>query len=619
LTQITVQNCELRIIRHGGWSWGPDPDRLLQAAVRGLPDMIGRRLADALSEAPDGTEARIERMTVDVPARLMELVGVGARFIEVADVPDAASGRLELRLAEALAASLASGRPSAQAAVPGPRAVVPDRPSASPLWNPTSSPPGGAVGTLIASWLQSGDLTARLRLFSQSALEQWYAALAAKARSQQNAPQPDPKIDAAVAAARDAAGIPPKSADRQTLLRARIVLAAIAAGRLLVACDDPGLIQSVERAAAPAGPPADAAPAQADGSPSAPPPPRYNFAAQAEVNATHTVSSALPFLMLGILSRIGYFSALSATLEALSITSLAPVFGAALAFKVLDPPERGWRRTPASVNAASVFAGIRGSVEEPALMHCSRLLEGAASPLNAHLAGSMIQGYAADQPLILTHASGALLLADGEGAMPIAWAKDFPALRPILTQVPAAVLLVPRAIAAPELLRQLHEAHLSFVIDAAPVRGERWRTIGAEGARRYWTNDNATAEPALLASAAKMSALDEACREWWKELALRPAAPLAADGDFEKTLALAAGVALGMIAWTLWADREPVSPALAMQRLGSLDARVRFLQDRVQVRLPLGKRLQDLKSHRLLANVDDVPWYGGRFVEFAEG
>ena len=57
----------------------------------------------------------------------------------------------------------------------------------------------------------------------------------------------------------------------------------------------------------------------------------------------------------------------------------------------------------------------------------------------------------------------------------------------------------------------------------------------------------------------------------------------------------------------------------ALDRFADLGARVAFHDSTVEVRLPLGARHSDLYRHRLLADVPDVPWFGGRTVVFTGG
>jgi hypothetical protein len=69
----------------------------------------------------------------------------------------------------------------------------------------------------------------------------------------------------------------------------------------------------------------------------------------------------------------------------------------------------------------------------------------------------------------------------------------------------------------------------------------------------------------------------------------------------------------------LWRTRERTDPLLALERFGDLDAVVRFDEDRVRVRLPLGKRFRDLKETGLLEDIPAVSWLGFRRVVFSGG
>jgi len=85
----------------------------------------------------------------------------------------------------------------------------------------------------------------------------------------------------------------------------------------------------------------------------------------------------------------------------------------------------------------------------------------------------------------------------------------------------------------------------------------------------------------------------------------------------DETAALAAAMGLGLLAWSLWREREPVDPLLALQRLGDLDGTARLTTDALEVRPAVGRRYLDLKAHGLLADIRSVPWLGGRIVRFA--
>ena len=60
---------------------------------------------------------------------------------------------------------------------------------------------------------------------------------------------------------------------------------------------------------------------------------------------------------------------------------------------------------------------------------------------------------------------------------------------------------------------------------------------------------------------------------------------------------------------------ERATPILALSRFADLDARVRFEDDVVRVRIPLGRRHADLMRHGFLMTVPAVPWLGDRAVD----
>jgi hypothetical protein len=108
--------------------------------------------------------------------------------------------------------------------------------------------------------------------------------------------------------------------------------------------------------------------------------------------------------------------------------------------------------------------------------------------------------------------------------------------------------------------------------------------------------------------------------EWANAGAERPAAGrLDLAGELDGPLDVVAGVGLAAISWQLWHEHEPTHPMLALWRLGDLDGQAHFDPDLVTVRIPLGRRHADLRDHGLLRPVDDVPWLGGRRLEFVGG
>lgn len=602
--------------------------------MRALPGLIGRRIAAAL---PAGAELEIAApLKIEVPVRMAELIALGARFVELPQVPGGLPAALEARLDQAVKSAIGAAAQAAAQAPAKPPATVPPGPVAiaAPGAAAAVEPPRITVADALMAWYRVQELSRILALFSEASLETWYRALA---RSAAPPPAADAAadaaaMDAAVAAVRADAGVPAAPlASRAVLLRARLALAAAAAARLAIELGDARLIQAVERATPAAAPepaaaaaPAAVAPAgvsAAKAAPAAPPPqpraPRRRAPAQTE--GERVLPSAVPFLLLGMLSRMGYLEVLGATLDALGETELWPVFAAALAFKVLDRPERGWRRTPASVACASAFAAIQGDIAEPDLLECARRLSASLDPVDAALAASLIKGHDAARPLILVQAGDGLLLLDADGLFPFEWSRQADGFSPVLAQLPDAIVLVPRAAANSGMLAALAAGGFRFLTDAPPLRGETWRRLDVPGMPRYWTNDLKGDPVALARNGTGLPDLADQADALWRELELRPGVPLAADTAFERSLFRAAASALGAIAWTLWHDREPVYPLLALNRFSSLEARVRFDASTVRIRLPLGRRQQDLDAAGLLRPVKDVPWYGGRTVEFSGG
>jgi hypothetical protein len=80
-----------------------------------------------------------------------------------------------------------------------------------------------------------------------------------------------------------------------------------------------------------------------------------------------------------------------------------------------------------------------------------------------------------------------------------------------------------------------------------------------------------------------------------------------------------AAVGLAVIAWELWRRHEDTHPAMALRRLGDLDGRVSLERDRVEVRMPLGRRHADLRDSGLLRTVPEVAWLDGRRLELTGG
>ena len=332
--------------------------------------------------------------------------------------------------------------------------------------------------------------------------------------------------------------------------------------------------------------------------------------------AVADVGCALPFLLLGPLAQAGYLSALEPALQPVGLQAETAAFAAALAYTVLGSLERGWRRQPEDLAGAAAFAGLASPVPGQTLTDFARIAGPALPALDAVITQVLAEGHTAGEPLVLAavgeSADGGLVLFDREGLFPVAWADAISGLVPAWRMFGSPpVLVAPTAVGA---LRGLADAGVSFVVAAPPARAERWRRLPPY---RLWTNSD---DPALAQHASGyQQAVDLAAQLTHALADERAAIPLAATPALGRSLLLAAGLGLGTLAWTLWREREPPDPLLALERFADLSARVSFEPDRVLVRLPLGPRHSDLSVHGLLADVHGVPWFGDRVVQFSGG
>jgi hypothetical protein len=320
------------------------------------------------------------------------------------------------------------------------------------------------------------------------------------------------------------------------------------------------------------------------------------------------VGSVLPFLLAGPLARTGYLDAIGPALFGVDLLGDAPLFAAALAYQVLGAPQRGWRRTPADEATAATFAGLESV---PDLTAFARRAGPALPVLDGVLALSLCRGHDPAEPLLVTGLDDGLLLVDAPGLFPIAWTSTVDGLLPHWEACGHPPVLVRDGSLPPTCLRDLAAAGVRFITDARPLRDDpltrlRWHTP-------LWTTGGV--EPRLAAEL-PADRLDELVRALF---GTHRAAPRVADRALEHSVALAASLSLGMIAWQLWHDRETPDPVLALTRFADLEATVRFTRDAVRVKVPLGRRHTDLWRGGALADVPNVVWLGGRTLTFSGG
>lgn len=637
MADILIRRCRLRVVRRGGWSWGADQRELVAAALRALQELVCARLA-ALWQG----EAELDiaaPLRIRIPLHVHTLLAIGR-----GGLPALAPGapRIELEQAVEHAVRALVGQ-AVQARAGGVQPVIATAllARAEPHTASPAALPGmrrRAVLAVLLRWHGEGVLAARLMAFAPAALEAWHGHLAA--------PGAEPSAQARVmdevtlrALWSQIGALPlPLAPSRRKALIQRLCMAVEAAARFAIAPADPAFCKLLDALAPiaadgapadaalahPAPPAASRAPSAAGASPRASPAAVSTRLPAVAVATELDVPCALPFLLLGPLARAGYLEVLAASMEAAGLAHVLPSFATALARKVLPPPGRGWLRRPGAILSAAAFAGAAEPVPDPQLAGFARTAGPHLSPLDAVLGASLMDGHRSGQPVLLQQADLAghagFQLVDCEGIFPMVRAERLPQLFAALARLPGSTIVVPQDAAGGEALAQLDKAGFVFVTDAAPMPNESWRRAEVPGQAARWTNGSPGAAPCLAPAAEQLAYARDESAALWSEVALRRrACPVGCDGGVEASLALAAAFALGTIAWLLWREREPVTPLLALQRFGDLDARVRFDADAVTVHLPLGRRYIDLYQHGLLADVRSVPWLAGRILRFAQG
>jgi hypothetical protein len=605
MTDLMVAQYRFRLARRG-WARGEAGQRVAAAARQRLPSLVVARLAEVWPAA-DGE--------VSEPVRLRFRVGL--RELAAACESDETLAALVARL-------LPSERETLAGLAGGALRGTVER--LSPPAEPASPLAGAAVSAVadvarvLREWRARGDLAARLESFAEGALEDWHRALldGGGAAGRRGPPLPPADLEAVVRAF-----VEPPATARAALLRRRILAIVEVLARLEQAPGAPEVMRALDAMlplplAEPQSSPAashrdlSASLAMPTGAPAPSPPPARAPREGPRGWPPRSIGSALPFLLLRPLERLGYLDALEAAFTAARRADELSVFATALAYKVLAPPERGWRRDPRALEAAAAFAGRLEPVSEAALLG---LADGAASllsPLDGLVARAVLGGHDPARPLLLVAASSGRLLLEVDGLFPIAWTEGlFTALAGC-----TAPIVIPAGAAETALLAEVHARGLRFVTDAPPTRGERWRRLRHR--QPLWSNDSQADDATLARAAAGALDVEADAVRLVETLAARRGSTIDRAGALDRSLALAAAAGLGDLAWTFWHEREPTSPELALQRLSDLSAQVSLREGALEVLLPLGPRRRDLERHHFLGELR-VPWLPGRLVTLAGG
>ena len=176
MADILIHRCTLRVIRHGGWNWGPHPGRLAQDAVRILPELLAKKLSELLPEEEEQQIATPIRIRLSM--RMSELSGgvLSAPSPGAPQVGTPPSSTLEERMEAALRAAFGLVRSS-------PQSLHARKPEHSAVENIEAvishdqSPESGALAGLLLAWHEQGVLERRLAALPWEQLETWHRRL----------------------------------------------------------------------------------------------------------------------------------------------------------------------------------------------------------------------------------------------------------------------------------------------------------------------------------------------------------------------------------------------------------------------------------------------------------
>ncbi len=618
---VVIRCATIRVVRRGGWSWGPDVQALVNSVRRSLPEL----LAGIIERNPMQPGADMEitaPLKVAIRLRLAELQRLAAS--SSADDPHDAHRTIVEAIARA-------GRMEDFGRFNAPPAEGATETSAtSSVGNDEDSLHEASAGTtpvasaralldMLRQWRRNGALAQRCSTLPLALLRQWLDHLGQQwpIPSAVAAAPTDEDLDQALEQVRREPVLLP-AGEHSTLVR-RVLLASHLDTLHASRSQAQRLLENDTREAA-----ADYADRSADAdtrlkflaarSPDVPDiespdvvpsvlPLRHAGSRDFAID----VPSALPFLLLGPLSRIGYLEALQVACNVAGGTRLSIGFAAALAYKVLQAPLRGWYREMPQRQAAAVFAGLSRVVEDQEIAAAAYALSMHAPLLDQLIGANLAQGHRAEAPwLLCAGEQETCILFDSDGLFPVAVGSPQALATSIAPS--GSPLYLAHAATSVVAFETLDRLQIPYV--ARSNQGSRGLRISRHGGH----------QGRMRAFAERGEELCERAMAAWHTIRFeRPVFRSSADSTLETSLTLAASLALATLAWTLWRSHGMTDPRLALERFSTLDARIHSTAAGIHVRLPLGRRFWDLREHGLLADVRDVPWLDGRHVTFGAG
>jgi hypothetical protein len=601
---IRIRHCRLRVLRHGGWSWGADPRQLVERVKQKLPAWLMQMLAEQLAEFP--SDITIQQLRLRIPLQLSEL-----RDLSSYD-PAGAEARLETSFSQRVRDQLAA----ALRDIPRLQPAVPERPALSATAAAREALSPTAVLDMMIAWQNANELPRMLATVDVATLRVW-----ARAVLDERAQVTCVAAMAVQETAQRAAGIELLLADTLTTTRTlapelasfiaelaapRSESAAIASERMKQENSEAGRASPAPTIARP-----DAAETQTTR-----PELRRALPARQLRREPVAIESVLPFVVTGILARQKYLDGLTAALACTDLLDQAACFAAALVYKLSAPPNRGWDRGVATRRLAAAMCGLDQPPTNPEMDRFLRGLSTASKTLDASLWPA--SRAARRQPGILVEKLDAQTWAalDIASAQPLGWATSCAELLRLDDLLPGRLWWLAPGAADCGFAEAMQARGLRGVAQGSRPRAAGWLSAGHSLStneptlRRHggWLRKTFDEAHGILTSThAELIEL--------RPLVLPARGPTRTVAEFSITLAVCS--ALGEIADTLWRGREPAHPLLAMQRFADLSGTVSVEEGRVLVRPALGRRFMDLSQHGLLRDITAVPWWPGRRVEFA--